>query len=450
MAQYQGLTAEMYRAVVAIVDDRMKEIRVVRQEFDRLVEAHARTEAALNRLSEAQARTEAALNRLSEAQAQTEARVRELAEAQARIEEELWKYREASEARFARIEAALDQLVKAQAQMEARLRELAEAQERYREASEARFARIEAALDRLAEAQAQTEARLRELAEAQAQTEARVRELAEAQARTEEEFRKYREASEARFARIEAALDRLAEAQARTEEEFRKYREASEARFARIEATLDQLVKAQAQTEARLRELAEAQAQTEARVQELAEAQERYREASEARFARIEAVLEQVVVQLQKLTDRTGKLEGRLLELTYQQKAGSYFGHLLRRPRALLPAEIEDQLEGRITQEEFRELLAVDLLVSGRPRHLAEAPQVWLVVEISATVDRHDVERARQRADLLRRAGLRAIPTVAGEDATMGALEEAKTHKVLMLQDGRSWFWEEALAEVLQ
>jgi len=358
MAQYQGLTAEMYRAVVAIVDDRMKEIRVVRQEFDRLVEAHARTEAALNRLSEAQARTEAALNRLSEAQAQTEARVRELAEAQARTEEEFRKYREASEARFARIEAALDRLAEAQAQTEAALKRLSEAQERYREASEARFARIEATLNRLSEAQAQTEAALKRLSEAQAQTEARVRELAEAQ--------------------------------------------------------------------------------------------ERYREASEARFARIEAALEQVVVQLQKLTDRTGKLEGRLLELTYQQKAGSYFGHLLRRPRAFLPAEIEDQLEGRITQEEFRELLAVDLLVSGRPRHLAEAPQVWLVVEISATVDRHDVERARQRADLLRRAGLRAIPTVAGEDATMGALEEAKTHKVLMLQDGRSWFWEEALAEVLQ
>jgi len=394
MAQYQGLTAEMYRAVVAIVDDRMKEIRVVRQEFDRLVEAHARTEAALNRLSEAQARTEAALNRLTEAQAQ---------------------YQEASEARFARIEATLDQLVKAQAQMEARLRELAEAQERYREASEARFARIEAALDRLAEAQAQTEAALKRLSEAQ---------------------ERYREASEARFARIEATLNRLSEAQAQTEARVRelaeaqeRYQEASEARFARIEAALNRLSEAQARTEEEFR---------------------KYREASEARFARIEAVLEQVVVQLQKLTDRTGKLEGRLLELTYQQKAGSYFGHLLRRPRALLPAEIEDQLEGRITQEEFRELLAVDLLVSGRPRHLAEAPQVWLVVEISATVDRHDVERARQRADLLRRAGLRAIPTVAGEDATMGALEEAKTHKVLMLQDGRSWFWEEALAEVLQ
>ena len=217
-----------------------------------------------------------------------------------------------------------------------------------------------------------------------------------------------------------------------------------------VRQEFDRLVEAHARTEAALNRLSEAQARTEAVLNRLTEAQAQYQEASEARFARIEAVLEQVVVQLQKLTDRTGKLEGRLLELTYQQKAGSYFGHLLRRPRAFLPAEIEDQLEGRLTQEEFRDLLAVDLLVSGRPRHLADAPQIWLVVEISATVDRHDVERARQRADLLRRAGLRAIPTVAGEDATMGALEEAKTHKVLMLQDGRSWFWEEALAEALQ
>ncbi len=156
------------------------------------------------------------------------------------------------------------------------------------------------------------------------------------------------------------------------------------------------------------------------------------------------------MVQLQRLTDRTGTLEGRLLELTYQQKAASYFGHLLRRPRVFSPVEIEDQLAGYLTPQDFRDLLAVDLLVSGRPRHPAEAPQVWLVVEISATVDRHDVERARRRADLLRQAGLRAIPTVAGEDATVGALEEAEAHNVLMLQDGRSLFWEEALAEALQ
>ncbi|MGQ9467581.1 MAG: hypothetical protein ACUVSH_08740, partial [Anaerolineae bacterium] len=195
--------------------------------------------------------------------------------------------------------------------------------------------------------------------------------------------------------------------------------------------------------EARLQELAEAQARTEEELRE-------YREASEARFARIEAVLEQVVVQLQKLTDRTGAMEGRLLELTYQQKAASYFGHLLRRLRVVSLVEIEDQLTECLTQQDFRDLLALDLLVSGQPRHLAEAPQVWLAVEVSATVDRRDVERARRRADLLRRAGLRAIPAVAGEDATVGAVEEARVYKVLMLQDGRYSFWEEALAEVLQ
>jgi hypothetical protein len=33
MEQHQGLTAEMYRAVVAVVDDRVGEIRVTREDF---------------------------------------------------------------------------------------------------------------------------------------------------------------------------------------------------------------------------------------------------------------------------------------------------------------------------------------------------------------------------------------------------------------------------------
>ncbi|MFN3762404.1 MAG: hypothetical protein ACK4WK_04280, partial [Anaerolineae bacterium] len=182
----------------------------------------------------------------------------------------------------------------------------------------------------------------------------------------------------------------------------------------------------------------------------------RYREESEARWARIEVALNRLAeaqarteIQVQKLTDRQGAFEGRLLELTYQQKAGAYFGPLLRRPRAFGPVEVEDRVEGHLSREEFMDFLAADLLVSGYPRYLPEAPQVWLVVEVSATVDRHDVERARRRAALLRRAGLRAIPAVAGEDATLGARDEAEAHNVLMLQDGRALFWEEALAEAL-
>jgi len=335
MTQLQGLTPEMYKAIVAVVDDRMKSIRVTRREYDRLVAAQARTEAALDRLAEAQARTEARVNELAEAQARTEAR-----------------------------------------------------------------------LDALAEAQARTEARVKELAEAQARTEARVNELAEAQRRTEEALKALAEAQ----ARTEARVKELAEAQARMEAEFQKYREASEARFARIEAALDRLAEAQAQTEAQLRDL---------------------------------------VQVVKKMQDTLAAVKGRQLEFNYHYRAGAYFGPLLRRLRAFLPVELESELETRLSAEDFRDLLSLDLVVTGQPRHLPDAPQVWLAVEVSSVVDRHDVERAIHRAGLLRRAGLRAIPVVAGEDITVGAQRDAEAHRVVVLQDGQALFWEAALADVL-
>ncbi len=104
---------------------------------------------------------------------------------------------------------------------------------------------------------------------------------------------------------LKESIQELAEAQGRTEEEFRKYREASEARFARIEAALDRLAEAQARTEAQVRELAEAQARTE-------EEFRKYREASEARFARIEAALD-------RLAEAQARTEARVEELARAQ-----------------------------------------------------------------------------------------------------------------------------------
>ncbi|RMD59321.1 hypothetical protein D6833_11600, partial [Candidatus Parcubacteria bacterium] len=57
-----------------------------------------------------------------------------------------------------------------------------------------------------------------------------------------------------------------------------------------------------------------------------------------------------------------------------------------------------------------------------------------------------DVSRARQRADLLERAGYRVIPVAAGQDMTRGAEEEARKQKVVVMQDGRALGWEEAVA----
>jgi hypothetical protein len=167
---------------------------------------------------------------------------------------------------------------------------------------------------------------LHRLAEAQARTDESVRALAKAQARTE---RRVEELAEAQ-ARTERRVEELAEAQRRTEEEFQRYREASEARFARIEAALDRLAEAQARTEEefrRYREASEARfARIEAALDRLAEAQarteeefRRYREASEARFARIEAALDRLAEAQARTEERVTRLEEAVARLAEAQ-----------------------------------------------------------------------------------------------------------------------------------
>ncbi len=299
---------------------------------------------------------------------------------------------------------------------------------------------LSAEVRKLAQAQNRTEARVGALAQAQARTEATVQALVQAQARMEEEFRRYREASEARFARIEAALDRLAEAQARTEERVTRLEEAiarlTEAQ-ARTEKRVDELAQAQARTEAALRQLAEAQARTEKRVDELAEAQ-----------ARTEQTLQALIAAHQKLEVRVGRMDGELLEIRYERRATAYFGRVLRRVRVVEVPELLDTLEARLTPEEIDEVLNLDLLVVGRPRRPGAMPEerdVWLAVEISATVDTEDVDRAVERATMLRKAGYAAIPAVAGREATSIAEEAAQGQGVLLIRDGRMDFWDQAL-----
>jgi hypothetical protein len=108
--------------------------------------------------------------------------------------------------------------------------------------------------------------------------------------------------------------------------------------------------------------------------------------------------------------------------------------------------DLDDVVEERLTSDEWDEVLLTDLLVRGRVRHRPHKPEVWLVVEISAVMDREDVARALRRTELLRRAGLIALPAVAGKTATEGAQTQARTLGVAMLQDGTGWHWEETLA----
>jgi len=164
METQSGIDEKTYRAIVSIVDRRMREIRVTRKDFDAL-------KSAVIDLAEAQERTEHRLDRLSAA-------VQELAEAQKKTEERLDQLAQAQQ----RTEETLDRL-------SAKVEELAEAQKK----TEERLDRLSAKVEELAEAQKKTEERLDRLS-------AKVEELAEAQKKTEE-----------RLDRLSAKVERLAD-----------------------------------------------------------------------------------------------------------------------------------------------------------------------------------------------------------------------------------------------
>jgi multidrug efflux pump subunit AcrA (membrane-fusion protein) len=105
-----SITPELYDIIVKIVDDRVREIKVTREEFDKittavnkLAEAQNRTEQRVGQLAEAQQRTEGRLEQLAEAQQRTEGRLEQLAEAQQRTEE-----------RLERLEVSMERLAEAQ------------------------------------------------------------------------------------------------------------------------------------------------------------------------------------------------------------------------------------------------------------------------------------------------------------------------------------------------
>jgi len=282
------------------------------------------------------------------------------------------------------------------------------------------------------------QATMRELAAAQARTEAAVEKLIQGQARTEAAVEKLIQGQ----ARTDAVMQELAAAQARTDERLGRLEKGQ----AVLQQDVTALQKGQAVLQQDVTALQKGQAVLQQDVTALQKGQ---------------AVLQQDVTALQKgqavlqegqasMQDTLGVVKGRQLELVYKERVGTYFGPLLRRVRVLSITQIEDDLEAHLSTEEFRDLLKLDLLVRGRPRHLPDAPQVWLAVEVSGVVDRHDVERAVRRAGHLSRVGYVSVPAVAGEQATEGAEALAREEGVLLVLDGRTDFWERALERVLE
>jgi len=310
---------------------------------------------------------------------------------------ELVEFQRRADERFVELAQAIEQLAM----------RLEESQRRADERS-AEFQRQ--AEERFAEFQRQAEERF---AEFQRQVEER---FAEFQRQAEERFAEFQRQAEERFAEFQRqAEERFAEFQRQAEERFAEFQRQAEERFAEFQRQIDE-------------RFAEFQRRTDERFAELAQA-----------INRLATTFEQEMAEVR----------GKLLEIDYRNKFGAIFGGRLRKPQLVDPADLWDMFSGRLDESEIRKVAAADLIVRGRPALSREDGELWLVIEVSSVIDRNDVARAAERAALLRKAGLLAMPVAAGRRLTQGASVLANELRVVLAKNGSLAGWDEALSQVL-
>jgi hypothetical protein len=132
-------------------------------------------------------------------------------------------------------------------------------------------------------------------------------------------------------------------------------------------------------------------------------------------------------------------LKGLAHEQFYRDKAVAIFGRYLKRGRDVTE-RVADQLQlaqeaGKISEEEYTQVMAADVLWGGQLRDGPE--EIILVIEASWLAEEYDVERAVIRAEVLRRVGLKAIPIVAGQEWVEKARELALAQNVVITDNGR-------------
>jgi exonuclease VII small subunit len=228
---------------------------------------------------------------------------------------------------------------------------------------------------------------------------------------------------------------------------------------ARLEANQERLIKS-------YERLAETVARLEANQERLTDIVERL----DTRVARLEtdvAGLKTDVAgmktDMKEVRHTQRDLKESSFERYYRDKATSIFGWYVKRGRDMTD-EIADRMQdaeaaGQISEDEFIQVLAADLLWGGQLRRpvssvaeqaesgMRKAEQVILVVETSWLAEVTDVERAVARATTLRKIELRALPVVAGREWTQEAIEAAHQQGAVIAADGRvdKASWQNAL-----
>ena len=142
--------------------------------------------------------------------------------------------------------------------------------------------------------------------------------------------------------------------------------------------------------------------------------------------------------RLDRLESDVARLKGDSFERKVREKAYSFLGKIITKCKVVDMSIIAEKLDeavyaGIITEEEKDSALKLDVLAEGFLRDDREK-KVLVAVEVSVKADRNDVERAKERSQILEKAlGLPVIPVVISEGATFGAKEKAKELNVELI-----------------
>jgi len=237
--------------------------------------------------------------------------------------------------------------------------------------------------------------------------------------------------TKAEFRSLDATVARLAEAQERTEAQVAALTQAQ----GRTEAQVAALTQAQGRTEAQVAALTRAQEHTEETVAQLAAGQADLTVAqarTEANLAALTEVVRSLVVSGERQATRLDTVLGRTFEMQFRDRLTSYLGRLMRRGRLLRNEEVLDAVEQAVDAGEADELLRADAIAAG----VVDGVASHVVVEVAVTCHADDVDRARRRADILRKAGLIAVALVACEVISPELLAYARSREVRVWCDG--------------
>ncbi|MDW8058714.1 MAG: hypothetical protein RMK01_01420 [Thermomicrobium sp.] len=141
----------------------------------------------------------------------------------------------------------------------------------------------------------------------------------------------------------------------------------------------------------------------------------------------MEAPIEKLVRGMPFVRARLDHSVGIVLEPQHHQRASASFGRSLRRVRSGTAGDPSDRIVEQPSERDPEGAFTVDLSIRGTPRRAPDPDEVRFVKEVSAVVDRDDVEHAVHRV----RPGI--VPAGAGERLTE---ELAASEHVVVVRDG--------------